>query len=329
MIIFLFGSDTFRANKKIKQLKDKFVKKFDPNSDAISVLDGEKTDIDTLNSFFYSQSLFTSRRMVILNNFFCNKNETVFKLALELLKKTETEKDDDNIIIWQEEAIGKHPTKAKKELWAFLKKTKFAEELKELSEPQINNWIKEEFKKRGIAVSMSTASLLNSMFDSDMWAIDNEIDKLIHFKKGQVKTSKENIEISTNDVNVLTTGSFNEKIFALTDAIGVRNKKLTLKLFTEQLNVGTASEQILSMILWQFKNLLRVRQALDIGTNPGQIASQLKIHPFVAQKNINQVRGYNLEFLKRVVNHLVLIQRKARQGEDTVNSLSLLMLKIL
>jgi len=329
MIIFLFGSDTFRANKKIKQFKDKFVKKFDPNNDAVSVLDGEKTDIDTLNSFFYSQSLFTSRRMVILNNFFCNKNETVFKLALELLKKTETEKDDDNIIIWQEEKIGKHPTKAKKELWSFLKKTKFAEELKELSEPQINSWIKEEFKKRGVGVSMSTASLLNSMLDSDMWAIDNEIDKLIHFKKGQVKTSEENIEISDSDVNALTTGNFNEKIFALTDAIGARNKKLTLRLFTEQLNVGTSSEQILPMILWQFKNLLCVRQALDVGTNPGQIASQLKIHPFVAQKNINQVRSYSLEFLKRVVSHLVLIQRRSRQGENTVNALSLLLLKIL
>ena len=86
---------------------------------------------------------------------------------------------------------------------------------------------------------------------------------------------------------------------------------------------------LLSMIARQVKILISIRQALDSGLASREIGANLKLHPFVIQKGINQVRNFNLDTLKRMFAKLLEIDRDMKTGQgDAHTLLNMLLSKI-
>src|SRR6056297_305047 len=165
------------------------------------------------------------------------------------------------------------------------------------------------------------------MTGGDLWQLHWEIEKLIHYKQGQISSLQ--VEIEARDIEAVTTGLFNQDIFALTDAVGSKNPGLALRLLEEQLLSGVSEHFLLNMIIRQVKILLQIRQALDSGYGSGQIAGQVKLHPFVVQKSISQVRGFSLDRLKKALNRLVEIDSELKTGQGEAKSmLDLFLLKL-
>ena len=158
---------------------------------------------------------------------------------------------------------------------------------------------------------------LTALFGSDLWQLDNEINKLISYKRGQkpelVKDARI-AQIEVEDVDQLARGSADENIFALTDAISNRNKALALKLFEQEIDSGVTESYLMHMVTRQFKIMLMIRQALDQGLTPRQIMGQLKLHPFVVQKTSTQVRKFVLADLKKLFHRLVDIDSQIKTG---------------
>jgi len=337
MIIFLYGEDDFRIKKKLSELKEKFKKDVDPSGEAIIVFDGTKINLDSLNTSLNSGSLFVRRRMIIIESLFMNKDKNIFSDILEFVKKntptSSASKDkqdkEENILIFQDENIGAHPTKIKKELWQFLAGGKFSQEFKKLSNTEVNSWIKKEADILGAEISIQTSAELASILDNDLWRIKSELEKLVNYKGGMKLIDGGKLEILKEDIENMSRGIFDDNIFALTDAIGSKNKPLALKLFEEQMQNGTSFDYLLTMVIWQFRRLLQVRQALDLGANSRKIIADLKIHPFVAQKSINQVRSFDLEYLKNILKELIEINKKIREtGVEPRVLLGLLIVKL-
>ncbi len=69
------------------------------------------------------------------------------------------------------------------------------------------------------------------------------------------------------------------------------------------------------MIIRQFKILLQIRQSLDSGLTTRKIMSTLKLHPFIIQKGINQVRNFSLINLKNTLNKLIEIDYLMKTGQ--------------
>jgi DNA polymerase-3 subunit delta len=70
------------------------------------------------------------------------------------------------------------------------------------------------------------------------------------------------------------------------------------------------------MSIWQFKILLRIKQALDSGCGSRKISSDLGLHPFVVQKGVNQVRKFSLEDLKKFFSKLVEADYRLKTGKQ-------------
>ena len=70
MIIFLYGEDTFRSRKKLKELKNRFLKEIDSSGYSLAVIDGEKTCLEEINSAVSALSLFTKKRMIVISDIF-------------------------------------------------------------------------------------------------------------------------------------------------------------------------------------------------------------------------------------------------------------------
>jgi len=379
MIIFIYGEDTFRSRKKLKELKDKFIREIDPAESSLTTLDGKTAKAKEIIDCFGARSLLAKKRMTVIENLFFNKNRVAFEEIFNYLKKVHPIRNsggtfppeagqpladnpeakqwgvisngarmgkDDNIIIFWESAIKTKTAGNKKNaflldssgkenplpktlqpLFNFLARQPYAQEFKLLSNIELAAWIKKEVETRGAMITNQAAQTLISLAGNDLWQINNEIDKLINYEAGQeaklltpsqVQKTK---TISEEAIKQLVKGKFDENIFALTDALSNRNRKLASELLGQQYEAGLSDGYLLSMITRQFRILLQVRQALDSRFSSRKIITALKLHPFVAQKSINQVRNFNLASLKSALNKLVEIDYLVKTGQAEAQTL--------
>ena len=332
MLIFLYGTDDYRSRKKLNEFKDKFVREIDASGQNIITLEGEKTDFDRIREAISASSLLVKKNLVIVKNVFENKSETIFEELSAMIKDKKFLKNENIVIFWDRVASGDKLAKGKAALFKILAKEKYAQEFKALSNTEAAAWVKKEAEERGGKISREAAAELCGLTGNDFWQISQEIDKLVNYKAGQklqIGESEKDFQIEVADVKELVSGAFDEKIFALTDAISNKNRALAFKLFEEQLASGNAGEYILHMISRQIRILLMTRQALDSGVNPRRLAPELKLHPYVAQKSAAQAAKFKLIDLKNIFSRLVEIDYKLKTGQAEANStINLLMAKI-
>ncbi len=62
MIIFLYGEDTFRSRRKLNELKEKFLREVDPSGNSLTILDGEKTELEKINEAISPSSLLSKKK---------------------------------------------------------------------------------------------------------------------------------------------------------------------------------------------------------------------------------------------------------------------------
>jgi len=340
MIIFLYGEDTYRSRQKLKELKNKFLRDIDPSGNSLNILDGENINLNKINEIIGASSLFSKKRMIIIERIFSSKSKTIFDELRDYLIKKEPscfaegadsvdKKNQENIIIFWDDIASEGMGKNK--LFNFLNKQKYTQEFKKLSNTEIINWIKKEFQAKNGKIKQQAAVLLSSLVGSDLWQLNNEINKLINYKKAQCLLGDKvcEAEIEKEDVEEFIRGKFDENIFAFTDAISNRNKAQALDLFEKEIEAGVADSYLLHMIIRQFRILMQVRQALDQGATSRKITSYLRLHPFVVQKASTQVRSFSLQVLKKIFSRLVEIDKKIKTGQsDFKTELSLLITKI-
>lgn len=316
MILFLYGEDSYRSRQKLNELKNKFNNEVDKLGNSLQVLEGEKITVDKINEAISAGSLFASKRMVVIENIFSNKSKTILDDLSNYVKK---HRDNENIIIFWDETDGKGIGRTK--LFRTLKGLKFVQDFKYLSNTECINWVKDEAEKRGAKISQTVAYNLTSLFNNDLWRLSNELDKLICYCKSKAQDlgiTDTTIEITKGDLDILVTGSVEGNIFALTDAISTKNKNQAMNLLENELAAGVADVYLLTMVIRQFKIMLQVRQALDLGHSSKKIIGDLKLHPFVVQKSSNQVKNFSIDVLKNIFNKLVEIDHKIKTGKSEI-----------
>lgn len=331
MIIFLYGQDNFRSRLKLNELKDKYLREVDKLGSGLNIINGAKAAFSEITAAVSPSSLLSKKRLIIIEDVFINKDKLIFENISEYFKN---KKQADNIIIvWESniktkkfknvlspmmlDSSGKEKPLNKKqaELFKFLSAQKYAYSFNLLSNTESAEWVKKETVKRGGKISLKAAEMLVGLVGSDGWQINNELDKLLSYKAaGKLTPGGVNIEIE--DVKNLVRGNFSENIFALTDALSVKNKALAAKLLDEQIEAGLSDGYLLNMFVRQFRILLSIKQALESGSSQRQIANQLKLHPFVAQKGVEQARYFTLPVLKNILSRLARIDYEAKSGQS-------------
>jgi len=94
------------------------------------------------------------------------------------------------------------------------------------------------------------------------------------------------------------------------------NKKKALKLLQDQLKKGDDPFYILSMYVYQFRNLLKIGEFFWQGrTNQYEVAKLTKLHPFVVQKGMAQLRNYDENKLKGIYQKLQDIDTGSKTGK--------------
>ena len=323
MIFFFYGPDDYRAKHKINELKEKFRHDVDLSGSGLVELTGDGWSFADWHNQTSSDSLFARRRLIIIYGLF--KRD---KLFLEQLVDSLTMPTDNILIIYEPSLVyiakkdkffmldssdkEKPLTIIQEKLKSSLAKTEYQQYYERLSGNNLYAWITGRFERLGVNVSSQAVQLLAAQSKGDLWPLANEIDRIAAYASGGGVA--EGQILGSPEIKELTSVALDENIFNLMDAISNRNKPLALGLIEEQMENGAAEAYLLTMLARQFKILAQARACLDEGLDQRAVASELKIHPFAAQKAINQARSFDRESLARIIRQLVEIERQYKSG---------------
>ena len=311
MLFFLYGEDIFRSTQKLKAIKDKFLIS-DSTASGLSIFDYSETEKkESLTSVLGTGNLLASKRLVIIKRLLSKGDSEEQEELLAYLKKNQESllADKDLVVVfWEDETMKKSHA-----LFKFLESRALgikSQELKKITGLKLNQWIVERLKELDPQSSISPAALQKLVLyaGNDMFLLDNEIQKLANFSGGKM--------ISDESVEILVKANLDSNIFNTIDALGMKDKRMALKLLHRHLGQGEDPFYIFSMFLYQFRNLLKVA---DLGENEGrneyEISKISKLHPYVVKKSLAQIRHFSFEQLKKIYQKLGNLDLKIKTGK--------------
>ncbi len=311
MIIFLHGADTYRSQKKLKEIIERY-KSLHKGGLNFCRLDLEEKNFQGFKNFLGTNSMFKEKKLMVLNIY-----DDFSKDILDYFLKKNLEKSDQETIIF----FKKGPVSKSQNLFKKLKSISKNQEFKLLDDYKLKTYIKKEIEKRGGTIGILALEKLVLYTANDLWQISNEIDKLISFSPN----------IKEENINLLVKPKIDPNIFKMIDAISSKDKKTALSLVYQHLEKGDNELYLISMIIWQFRNLIKVKEQCQFAdyTQINQISRELKLHPFVVRKTMNLVKRFSLEELKKIYSKIFQADLNIKTGKiDSQTALDLLISEI-
>ena len=118
-------------------------------------------------------------------------------------------------------------------------------------------------------------------------------------------------------------------IFKTIDAIAEKNKKRALELLHKHLEKGDSPLYLLSMINYQFRNLLIVKDFIERCKPYNIILRKSGLHPFVVKKSYYQSQKFSFQELKKIYRKVFQIDLNIKTGRiESEMALDLLIAEI-
>ena len=212
MLITLYGADSYRRLRKLKEIVDAYtLKQGNFSRERFPLV--EKEDLDKLKGFLSGQSMFSPKKLVILDEPFEFEDTKALK---ELLKGHRDSKETTILI----STTKKHPAAFK-----FIEEepNKF-EEFALLKGKDIISFIKKEADRWGVPLDVREITSIADSLGSDTWKIATELEQ-IALKGGKKVDTKQfalQAEYFPNLNSLKRGGSMGERLVALEKLIGDR-----------------------------------------------------------------------------------------------------------
>lgn len=273
----------------------------------ITLLDGRTLNIAELPAVTNAMPFLASRRLVVLTNPLARLNSpTARKQFTSILEnippttilalveyRTLTERKGSQH--WLEKWADGQPERAAVKTFPLPKGAAMVQ------------WIQGQVKTSGGQMKPQAAALLANLVGDDPRMAGQEIQKLLAY----VNYSR---PVEPEDVEAVTADSSPGDIFKMVDALAVRNSHLAQGMLHRLLET---EEPILifGMVIRQFRLLLLTREVMDAGSYGPEIARQLKVHPYVADKVSGQARQFSLPMLEAVYRRLLDLDEEIKTGQ--------------
>jgi DNA polymerase-3 subunit delta len=134
----------------------------------------------------------------------------------------------------------------------------------------------------------------------------NELEKLYVLKKGK--------QITIQDLGKYLENNITYNIFNTIEEIAKGDKKKSLRLLLDHFKNGEDPFYLFAMIIYQFRNLLKVKWFLETEGNCQDIAKKVRLHPFVVSKCITIGNNFQYSKLKLIYKKLSQIDYSIKKG---------------
>ncbi len=306
MIILLYGKDTYRLSEKLEEIVREYKKKYKSGLN-LKFLE-EDFSFEDIKDEDKQFSMFQEKRLIVIKSALSSE-----KLRKDIAENYKKLISSENIFVFYQEGDLR---KNDKILNLLLKEKAMVQSFDYLCEEKISLWIKKEFKKRGKNVDKEAISKLREAGKEDLWKMRNEIEKLSAYK--HLKGDK----ITKEDVDLMVSVKAEAEIFNTIDAMAQKDTRKSLLFLYDHLEKGDNPLYLLSMIVYQFRNLIIVKDLLERKYSYSEAKNKSNLHPFVFKKTHSQVNKFSIKELKEIYENLSLIDLKTKTGQiDPVNAL--------
>lgn len=287
MVIFLYGKDTYRLQRKLREIETQY-KKIHQAGLNLEKIDVDQIDFQEFWDKLFQGSMFIKKKLFFLENLFSNP-----KFKEKFLKEIEPiAGSQDIVIVYEKKELPKSDKFLKN-----LEKHGKTQHFQPLTGGKLKTWLKNEFQKQEVEVTPGVIDLLIELVGNDLWQLSNEIKKISLYKKKERK-------ITVSDVEFLVRPKIETDIFKTVDALANKEKKKALSLIQKHLEKGDSPLYLLKMINFQFRNLLIACSFRENGKTLNDLL-QLKLsHPYVAKKSWIASHAFTLSQLKKIYQRI-------------------------
>ncbi len=311
MIFFFYGEDNYSSNEKLKQIKEKFIRDVDVSGYNIVILD-EKLNIEKLSKELSQGGFLVSKKLVIIKNLLQGQiSKDLASFVIDYLQKSENKNDDSNIIVFYENQdlnSKKSPlTGEKLRIFNKLHSLKYSQEFKKMNNKELVKWIQGKFKEDGKSIDMKLSDILIAKSGSDLWTLENEINKISNYNQEE--------KINEKSIHELASSFINDDIFLFCEKISEKKKSEALRLLNDQIRLGVNPIYILSMITRQFKILLQIKSAIENKISINNLPKYLSIHQYVIKKSMPIATQYSIQELKTIYKKLLKLDEGLKSSK--------------
>ena len=309
MIIFLYGPDTYRLRQKLNEIVEHY-KKIHQSGLNFKIFDLEEESFQDFQNEIKSVSMFAEKKLIVLRGALSNKD---FKE--NFLKNSKKFIVSKNVILFYEE--GEVP---KDEFVSFLKKRGESQEFQLLDKIRLKNWVKKELENYKAKIENRALDKLIDFVGNNLWQMSNEIRKLVSYKLESHARGAGTCEILSRDIEILVKPKIEPEIFKTIDAIASKNKKQAVGLIHKHLEKGDSPLYLLTMINFQFRNLLIIKDLIKKGRPFYTFQKLTGLHPYIVKKSYPQAQKFTIEELKKIYQKIFqadLDIKTGRVGPET------------
>ncbi len=192
-------------------------------------------------------------------------------------------------------------------LWRQLLDQEAALGFSRLREKELPAWLEREAKLQGKTLGAGVARQLVEVVGQNLSDLHQELEKLILYT-GPAPS------IAATDAARLMSHSRAHTIFELVEALGQSRPDKALKVLSHLLELGEQPAVILVMLARQIRLLMRTREGLEKHLDAAELAKELGVLKFVAEKLQLQARGFRLDQLKKQLIRLHEADQQMKTG---------------
>jgi DNA polymerase III delta subunit len=149
------------------------------------------------------------------------------------------------------------------------------ERIERLAPVDVTGWISARARLHGIKLDSEAVATLASAAGSDTERIEQELKKLGAYAGSATVTAA--------DVRTLVSGAIEADVFELTQAVVRKDARTAVATLERLLADGNAVQQILALLLWQFRVLL-FASAMRTSADAERMAKAIRSSPYAIQR---------------------------------------------
>ena len=293
-VYLLFGDEPFLVNSYKKRLREAITGDDTMN---YNYFEGKGPDVKEIISLADTMPFFAERRLVLVGGSGFFKSS-----APEELVNYIPEIPESTCMVFVESEVDK-----RNKLYKKVKDNGYAAELKKQDADQLMRWAAGILSKDGKKITRQVMEYFMERTGDDMENIRMELEKLICYTMGREVITKE-------DVEAVGTVHVTNRIFEMVTAIVAGNTRKAMDLYEDLLTLKEPPMRILFLIAKQFNQLLQVKELAGKGAQKSEIASRVKVPPFVAGKLMAQARAFTREQILSYVEFCVESEEAVKTG---------------
>ncbi len=197
---------------------------------------------------------------------------------------------------------------AREKLLAAVKKSGEVHNFEQPTGKALVGWVVGHAKNLGLDLPEDVARNLIERCSGDKMRLTRELEKLALYVGEDTATQE--------DVEALCPPDVQSNIFAFVDSLAAGDRGKALKLLEDLISTGEPPLRVTYMVRRQFGLVARARALFERGASQRDVASDLKVPPFVARKLEEQARRLDEEDLERALALALDLERGLKGGSD-------------